>query len=88
MALAIRAIVDGAFFHFTGQTGLDIAHYIDETVRLFGKATAPNGESRVPRHAVPSTGLHLLRRLVGAHLILSNGAVAASSCSRSSAQGR
>ncbi len=46
MALAIRAIVDGASFHFTENAGLDIAHYVDEAVRLFDKATAPEGESK------------------------------------------
>ena len=47
MALAIRALVDGASFHFTEHAGLDIAHYIDEAVRLFDKATAPDGGNHV-----------------------------------------
>jgi AcrR family transcriptional regulator len=41
MALAIRAVVDAASFHFTAHAGLDIDHYIDEGVQLFLKATAP-----------------------------------------------
>jgi AcrR family transcriptional regulator len=41
MALAIRAVVDGASFHFTEHPDLDIEHYIAEAVQLFDKATAP-----------------------------------------------
>jgi AcrR family transcriptional regulator len=41
MALAIRAVVDVASFHFTAHPDLDIDHYIDQTVQLFDKATAP-----------------------------------------------
>jgi AcrR family transcriptional regulator len=41
MALAIRAIVDGASFHFTAHPDIDIEHYIDEAVQLFDKATKP-----------------------------------------------
>lgn len=41
MALAIRAVVDIASFHFTAHPDLDIDHYIDQTVQLFDKATAP-----------------------------------------------
>jgi AcrR family transcriptional regulator len=40
MALAIRAIVDAASFHFTAHRELDVDHYINEAVRLFDKATA------------------------------------------------
>lgn len=40
VALAIRAVVDGASFHFTEHPGLDIDHYVNEAVRLFDKATA------------------------------------------------
>jgi AcrR family transcriptional regulator len=47
MALTIRAIVDGASFHFTEHADLDIAHYIDEVVQLFDKATAPDGDTDV-----------------------------------------
>ena len=41
MALAIRAIVDAASFHFTAHPELDVEHYINEAVQLFGKATTP-----------------------------------------------
>jgi AcrR family transcriptional regulator len=41
MALAVCAIVDGASYHFTGHPDLDIAHYIDEAVQLFDRATRP-----------------------------------------------
>ncbi|NEN07296.1 TetR/AcrR family transcriptional regulator [Diaminobutyricibacter tongyongensis] len=41
MALAIRAIVDGASFHFTAHPGLDVPHYVDEAIQLFDRATAP-----------------------------------------------
>jgi AcrR family transcriptional regulator len=41
MALAIRALVDAASFHFTANPGLDVQHYIDQTVQLFDKATNP-----------------------------------------------
>jgi AcrR family transcriptional regulator len=41
MALAIRAIVDAASFHFTAHLELDTEHYITQTVQLFEKATAP-----------------------------------------------
>ena len=41
MALAIRAIVDGASFHFTAHPTLDIDHYISEAIQLFDRATAP-----------------------------------------------
>jgi AcrR family transcriptional regulator len=41
MALAVRAIVDGASYHFTAHPDLDIAHYIDEAVQLFERATRP-----------------------------------------------
>jgi AcrR family transcriptional regulator len=41
MALAIRAVVDGASFHFTAHPDLDVDHYIDQAVQLFDKATAP-----------------------------------------------
>lgn len=41
MALAIRAIVDGASFYFTSHSGVDVAHFVNETVQLFDKATAP-----------------------------------------------
>lgn len=40
MALAIRAVVDGAAHHFTAHADLDIDHYIDQAVRLFDRATA------------------------------------------------
>jgi hypothetical protein len=45
MALAIRAVVDAASFHFTAHADLDIEHYIDEAVQLFLKATAPEGST-------------------------------------------
>ncbi|WP_426515989.1 TetR/AcrR family transcriptional regulator [Diaminobutyricibacter sp. McL0618] len=41
MALAIRAIVDGASFHFTAHPGLDIDHYVSEAIQIFDRATAP-----------------------------------------------
>jgi len=41
MALAIRAIVDAASFHFTAHTDLDTDHYIEQAVQIFLKATAP-----------------------------------------------
>ena len=41
MALAIRAIIDAASFHFAAHTDLDTDHYIDQAVQLFAKATAP-----------------------------------------------
>lgn len=41
MALAIRAIVDGAASYFTSNPGLDVAHVVGEAVQLFDKATAP-----------------------------------------------
>jgi AcrR family transcriptional regulator len=41
MALAIRAVVDGASFHFTDHPDLDVEHYIDQAIQLFDKATAP-----------------------------------------------
>lgn len=41
MALVIRATVDAASFYFTAHPDLDIDHYIDETIQLFDKATAP-----------------------------------------------
>lgn len=41
MAMAIRAIVDAASFHFTAHPDLDIEHYITQAVQLFDKATAP-----------------------------------------------
>lgn len=41
MALAIRAIVDMASFHFTAHLDLDIDHYVSQTIQLFAKATAP-----------------------------------------------
>jgi hypothetical protein len=41
MALAIRAIVDGASFHFTAHPELDIDHYVAEAIQIFDRATAP-----------------------------------------------
>jgi TetR/AcrR family transcriptional regulator len=41
MALAIRAIVDAASFHFTAHPDIDVEHYIDQAVQLFDKATKP-----------------------------------------------
>jgi AcrR family transcriptional regulator len=41
MALAVRAIVDGASYYFTAHPDLDLAHYIDEAVQLFERATRP-----------------------------------------------
>jgi AcrR family transcriptional regulator len=41
MALAIRAIVDGASFYFTANPGLDVDHFIDQATQIFDKATAP-----------------------------------------------
>ena len=41
VAMAVRAVVDGASFLFTAQPELDIDHVIEEAVRLFDKATAP-----------------------------------------------
>jgi AcrR family transcriptional regulator len=41
MALAVRAVVDAASYHFTAHPDLDIDHYIDQAVQLFAKATAP-----------------------------------------------
>jgi AcrR family transcriptional regulator len=41
MALAVRAFIDGAAFHFTVHPGLDVEHYIDEAVEIFDRATAP-----------------------------------------------
>jgi AcrR family transcriptional regulator len=40
MALAIRALVDGASFHFTANPNLDVEHHIEEAVQLFDKATS------------------------------------------------
>jgi AcrR family transcriptional regulator len=40
VALAIRAVVDGASFYFTAHPDLDIDHHVDEAVRLFDKATS------------------------------------------------
>lgn len=42
MALAVRAVVDAASYHFTAHPDLDIDHYIDQAVQLFDKATAPS----------------------------------------------
>jgi AcrR family transcriptional regulator len=41
VALAVRALVDAASFHFTGHPGLDVEHYIAEAARLFEKGTTP-----------------------------------------------
>ncbi|OPH49331.1 TetR family transcriptional regulator [Paenibacillus ferrarius] len=40
MALVIRAVVDGASFHFTTHPNLDFEHYINQAIQLFEKATA------------------------------------------------
>lgn len=40
MALAIRAVIDGASFHFTTRPDLDVDSYIEQVVALFSKATA------------------------------------------------
>jgi AcrR family transcriptional regulator len=40
VALAIRAVVDGAAFYFTENPDLDIDHHIAEAIRLFDRATA------------------------------------------------
>lgn len=48
MALAVRAIVDGASYHFTEHPGLDVAHYIDEAVQLFERATRPSPHGENP----------------------------------------
>jgi AcrR family transcriptional regulator len=45
VALAIRAVIDAASFHFTAHTDLDIDHYIAQAVQLFLKATAPEGST-------------------------------------------
>jgi AcrR family transcriptional regulator len=41
MALAIRALVDAASYHFAANPDLDVNHYIDQAAQLFDKATAP-----------------------------------------------
>jgi AcrR family transcriptional regulator len=41
IALAIRALIDAAAFHFAANPGLDVQHYIDQAVQLFDKATTP-----------------------------------------------
>jgi AcrR family transcriptional regulator len=41
MALAVRALVDGASYYFTAHPDLDLAHYIDEAVQIFERATRP-----------------------------------------------
>ena len=43
MALAIRAVVDGASYTFTAHPELDTEHGIREVVQIFEKATAPEG---------------------------------------------
>ena len=45
MALAIRAVVDAASFHFTAHTDLDTDHYIEQAVQLFLRATAAEGST-------------------------------------------
>jgi AcrR family transcriptional regulator len=40
MALAIRALVDAASYHFAANPSLDVNHYIDQASQLFDKATA------------------------------------------------
>jgi AcrR family transcriptional regulator len=41
MALAIRALIDAASYHFAAHPNLDVNHYIDQASQLFNKATAP-----------------------------------------------
>jgi AcrR family transcriptional regulator len=41
VALSIRAVIDGAAFHFTAHPGLDFDLYICEATQLFDKATRP-----------------------------------------------
>jgi hypothetical protein len=41
VALSIRAVIDGAAFHFTAHPGPDLDLYIREATRLFDKATRP-----------------------------------------------
>ncbi|MGA4542528.1 TetR/AcrR family transcriptional regulator [Uniformispora flossi] len=45
VALAIRAVIDGASFYFTANPDLDIDHHIAEAVRLFDRATAKEAVS-------------------------------------------
>lgn len=41
VALSIRAVIDGASFHFTAHPDLDFDLYIREAARLFDRATRP-----------------------------------------------
>lgn len=41
LALVVRAVVDGAAFHFTAHPGLDVEHHVAEVLRIFDRATAP-----------------------------------------------
>jgi AcrR family transcriptional regulator len=43
MALAIRAVVDGASYYYGAHPELDTEHSIREVIQLFEKATAPEG---------------------------------------------